>query len=253
MMKMIYSALLVLFLSCAEKNQDDRVVEENTQEEQNEQDSTSSEDDNDEDTENDGTLTYLALGDSYTIGESVAETERWPVQLVEALTAAGLTVEDPRIIARTGWTTDELQGAINAAEISESYSMVSLLIGVNNQYRGFNIAKYRTEFEELLVQSIGFAGEDHEKVFVLSIPDYGVTPFGQTRNPDRIAEELDEYNVIAKSICDEYEVQFFNITPISRQAANDLDLIANDGLHPSGKMYGEWVDLIFPQVKDILN
>lgn len=190
------------------------------------------------------TLTYLALGDSYTIGESVTEMRRWPVQLAQALRDS-FPVKPPRIIARTGWTTDELKSAINDAQIDQKFDAVSLLIGVNNQFRGYPIAQYRKEFEELLIMAISFS-KAKEHVFILSIPDYGVTPFGQSRDPAKTARELDEYNAIAKSICEAYEVSFFDITPISRLASEQPDLIAGDGLHPSGKMYAEWVKLVTP-------
>jgi lysophospholipase L1-like esterase len=190
------------------------------------------------------TLTYLALGDSYTIGESVMEARRWPIQLAQALRNS-VPVKPPRIIAKTGWTTDELKSAINEAQIDHKFEAVSLLIGVNNQYRGYPIEQYRKEFEELLIMAISFC-KAKEHVFVLSIPDYGVTPFGQSRDPAKIANEIDEYNSIAKSICEANEISFFDITPISRLASEQPDLIADDGLHPSGKMYAEWVKLVTP-------
>lgn len=195
-------------------------------------------------------FTYLALGDSYTIGEAVAEEERWPVQLVSKLKSKGVSVESPRIIATTGWTTDELQGAINEAAIENKYDIVSLLIGVNNQYRGYPIAQYKKEFDQLLKQSIAFAGGEASNVFVLSIPDYGVTPFVKEREMDseKIAKELDGYNNIAKSICAQYNVSFTDITQGSKKAKNDSELVAKDGLHPSGKMYKNWVDAVFDKV-----
>lgn len=194
-------------------------------------------------------ISYLALGDSYTIGESVIELGRWPVQLVQRLIDSGHVVKTPRIIAKTGWTTDELKGAINDENISKTYDFVSLLIGVNNQYREYPVEQQEKEFEELLQMAINFAGKDTSRVFVVSIPDYGVTPFGQNGDPEKIASEIDLYNEINLKISKKYKVRYFNITPISREAANDSDLIANDGLHPSGLMYRKWVDLIFPWVR----
>ena len=193
------------------------------------------------------TYKYLALGDSYTIGEAVSETERWPVQLMHRLAENGVIVEAPRIIATTGWTTNELQQAINVQEPSSDNDMVSLLIGVNNQYRGYDIQQYEREFWELLDQAISFAYGNPSNVFVVSIPDYGVTPFAKNRNLDseKIASELDNYNQIAQRIASSREVQFFDITEWSRNAANDESLIASDGLHPSGKMYENWVDTCF--------
>ncbi|MFT6879433.1 MAG: acyl-CoA thioesterase-1 [Arcticibacterium sp.] len=194
--------------------------------------------------ESQNNLTYLALGDSYTIGESVSKNKRWPNQLQKTLSAEGLGIEMPRIIAKTGWTTDELNEGINNNLPNGNYDLVSLLIGVNNQFRGLSIEEFKMEFEALLERSIGFAGNDKSKVFVVSIPDYGVTPFGQTQNSEKIGKEIDAYNAAKKIICDAKGISFFDITPISRQAIYDKDLVASDGLHPSGKMYGQWVALI---------
>lgn len=193
-------------------------------------------------------LTYLALGDSYTIGESVSEDERYPIQLITKLNEEQLAVNTPKIIARTGWTTDELQAAIAEENITDTFDIVSLLIGVNNQYRGYPVAQFEKEYRELLDQAIGFAGGNPKHVFVLSIPDYGVTPFAQNRNPEKIGKEIDEYNAIKKSITEEMGVTYFDITPISRLAKEDLDLVAEDGLHPSGKMYDEWSKLVVPHI-----
>ncbi len=195
---------------------------------------------------------YLALGDSYTIGESVATDMRWPVQLQAKLNKEGTEVMSPEIIARTGWTTDELQSAIDASALADTFDLVSLLIGVNNQYRGYDFSRYEKEFVELLDRAIQFAQGDKSKVFVVSIPDYGATPFGQSANPQKIGEELDRYNAYAQSICEAREIPFFDITPISREAVNDLELVASDNLHPSGKMYGQWVDLFWEDVKGLL-
>ena len=195
-------------------------------------------------------FTFLALGDSYTIGESVAEQDSWPFQLNQRLRKAGIDISDPRIIATTGWTTDELQAAIKREQPSSDFDLVSLLIGVNNQYRGYPIAQYESEFMELLNQSIALANGKQENVFVISIPDYGVTPFtkGLSMSADKIARDLNAYNDIAKLICDSKEVQFFDITEWSRNAATDASLIAEDELHPSGKMYKNWVDTYFEWV-----
>ncbi|MFT4735379.1 MAG: lysophospholipase L1-like esterase [Algoriphagus sp.] len=194
--------------------------------------------------ESQNNLTYLALGDSYTIGESVSKNKRWPNQLQKTLSAEGLGIEMPRIIAKTGWTTNELNEGINNNLPNGNYDLVSLLIGVNNQFRGLSIEEFKMEFEALLERSIGFAGNDKSKVFVVSIPDYGVTPFGQTQNSEKIGKEIDAYNAAKKIICDAKGISFFDITPISRQAIYDKGLVASDGLHPSGKMYGQWVALI---------
>lgn len=194
---------------------------------------------------------YLALGDSYTIGESVDEQLRWPVQLADSLSKAGIPVSTPEIVAVTGWTTQELQQGITESRLHPPYDLVSLLIGVNNQYRGYDINIYRKEFKELLEQAMAFAGGDAANVFVVSIPNYGVTPFG-LKNEDKIRQELLNYDVIADSICSEYGIPFIDITPISERAKTDVSLIAEDNLHPSGKMYSLWVQEMLPTVKSML-
>tara|TARA_R110000868_G_scaffold304437_7_gene565066 strand:- start:46374 stop:47090 length:717 start_codon:yes stop_codon:yes gene_type:complete len=197
-------------------------------------------------------IKYLALGDSYTIGESVKEQLRWPVQLVDSLKENGVETSELKIIARTGWTTSELQSGIISDSPNSPYDLVSLLIGVNNQYRGYDIEIYRTEFRELLELAIEFTGNDSTKVFVVSIPNYGVTPFGQTKGEDKIRQELLEYDAIASHIALEYGIPFVNITPISEKAKQVTSLIASDELHPSGKMYSEWVHEILPTVLSLL-
>ncbi|MCC6833948.1 MAG: SGNH/GDSL hydrolase family protein [Cytophagales bacterium] len=187
---------------------------------------------------------FLALGDSYTIGESVTESERWPTQL-----AAKLEFSEPRIIATTGWRTDQLKEAIEAATLKPEYDLVSLLIGVNNQYQGKPILVYEREFEELLQTAIKLARGKKEKVFVVSIPDYGYTPFGKPKQ-EKISEALDQYNAINKRIAEKFGVTYFNITGISRKGFDDPDLVAADGLHPSGKMYAQWVEVIYSTLKN---
>ncbi len=200
-------------------------------------------------------VSYLALGDSYTIGESVEESLRWPVQLATIARENGIDFQDPKIIATTGWTTDELQKGIENAQIEgQTFDYVSLLIGVNNQYRGYPFGQFETEFVELLEQAIAFADGRTENVFVVSIPDYGVTPFGQTKDPEKIARELDRYNDYQRSVCEERNIQFFDITPISREAIDSPILVASDKLHPSGKMYSRWVEeVIYPVFKGKIN
>jgi lysophospholipase L1-like esterase len=178
---------------------------------------------------------YLALGDSYTIGESVAENERWPHQLAQRL-----NIPTPKIIATTGWRTDELKGAINSAGLKNEYDLVSLLIGVNNQYQGKSAAQYEIEFEDLLKTAIQLAKGKSKNVFVVSIPDYGYTPFGKPKQ-ETITPQIDEFNQINKRIADKYKIVYFNITDISRKGLDDPTLVAGDGLHPSGKMYTLWV------------
>ena len=188
-------------------------------------------------------MKYLALGDSYTIGESVNVNDRWPVQL-----ANKIGIDPPQIIAKTGWTTDELTGALETVKLTPPYDLVSLLIGVNNQYRGRSSEEFRTEFIELLNQAIEYADDNKRRVFVVSIPDWGVMPFAEGRNRKKIAKEIDEFNSIVENESKKAGISFFDITPISRRAKKDKLLVANDGLHPSGKMYAEWVELIYPSL-----
>ena len=185
---------------------------------------------------------YLALGDSYTIGESVPADERFPMQLAKTL-----GIGEPQIIAKTGWTTDELNAAIDAANPQGPFDLVTLLIGVNNQYRGRSADEYRTQFEALLRRAIGFAGGDAKRVVVVSIPDWGVTPFAEGRDRAKIAREIDQFNGIGREEAQRAGAKWVDITPISRR--NDPALVAGDGLHPSGKQYAEWVTLIAPAAR----
>ena len=194
------------------------------------------------------TFRYLALGDSYTIGESVSEAERWPNQLAVLLQKS----VDVTIIARTGWTTSELWEGIQAANPQGTYDMVSLLIGVNNQYRGYDINEYREEFKFLLGKAIEYAGGKPEHVFVLSIPDWGVTPFAWGKDTSQIAAEIDAYNAINLEESQKVGVHYVDVTPISREAVSNPALIAGDGLHPSGEMYAEWAKLALPIALKIL-
>ena len=195
---------------------------------------------------------YLALGDSYTIGEAVATDQRFPVQLQQRLAATGKPIDLPEIIARTGWTTDELAEGIRQANPQGNFDLVTLLIGVNNQYRGRDTAEYRRQFRNLLIQAVGFAGNQVSRVIVLSIPDYGKTPFGQNRDPARIAREIDNFNRINREETLNMKATYIDITPISRRGLDDPGLVAPDGLHPSGKMYGLWVELLLPAANKIL-
>lgn len=206
-------------------------------------------------------IRYLALGDSYTIGESVDESERWPMQLASLIESSPELTKSigtsPRevevtIIARTGWTTDELWQGIQAREIQPPYELVSLLIGVNNQYRGRDREDYRAQFVFLLNKSIEYAGGKANRVFVLSIPDWGVTPFARGRDSQKIALEIDRFNAINRAEVEKAGAHYIDITPVSRDAFDDPLLIADDGLHPSGKMYAEWAKLALPAVLDIL-
>lgn len=198
------------------------------------------------------TLSVLALGDSYTIGESVAEEERWPVQLVEALREEGLRMEAPLIVARTGWTTDELIGGIQEAGVAGTYDLVTLLIGVNNQYRGRGLEEFRLQFSDLLEQAVSLAAGGSDGVLVLSIPDWGVTPFAEGRERDQIGREIDAFNEVKRLATEAAGVRYVDITGISREAAGDDTLIAEDGLHPSGIMYGRWVSASLPFALEML-
>lgn len=192
------------------------------------------------------TVRFLALGDSYTIGESVSESERWPNQLAKLLEEQNIQAE-VTIIARTGWTTDELWQGIQARELKPPYDLVSLLIGVNNQYRGYDIDDYREQFVFLLSKAIEYAGGEPDRVIVLSIPDWGVTPFASGRDRGQIAKEIATFNLVNREESEKAGVQYVDVMPGSREAGNDISLIASDGLHPSGKMYSEWARLVYPE------
>lgn len=196
-----------------------------------------------------GNYSFLALGDSYTIGEGVPLGQNFPHQTVELLKKSGLNFKSPEIIARTGWTTGELQQAIRLANPAPFYDIVTLLIGVNNQYRGYDTSEYAQQFEELLQQAIGFARNDTANVFVLSIPDWSVTPFAAGRNRAEISEQIDAFNTINKKIALRYNIHYIDITPGTREAANDNSLIAGDGLHPSGAEYSKWAGMLSEAIK----
>jgi lysophospholipase L1-like esterase len=183
--------------------------------------------------------TYLALGDSYTIGEGLPLQDNFPYQTVQLLSEAGYSVEIPTIVAKTGWTTDELQRAIGSRLLQTRYDIVSLLIGVNNQYRDRDPEEYAKQFEELLQQSIQVAGYSSH-VFVLSIPDWGVTPFAEGRDRKFIANRIDLFNSINKMLSKKWKVNYIEVTTGSRESASDSSLIAGDGLHPSAKEYNRW-------------
>ena len=196
-------------------------------------------------------LHYLALGDSYTIGESVPTEARWPAQLVQQLRRSGVVIDDPRIVAVTGWTTDELSAGMDQAKLAPAYDLVTLLIGVNDEYRGRSAGDYRPAFAALLRRVITLAGHRPQQVIVVSIPDWGTTPFARNdaRAASRIADELDVYNAIARDETARAGAHWVNITTISRQHAN---LVAYDGLHPSAAQYTLWVDAILPIARQAL-
>ena len=189
-------------------------------------------------------LTYLALGDSYTIGEQVLPTENFPNQLVGKLRAAGWQIADPEIIAKTGWTTNELQDGMARATLNPPYQLVTLLIGVNNQYRGWPMDQYQREYSALLEQAIGLAGQDLTRVAAVSIPDWGVTPYAAGRDRQKIAREIDAYNEMSAEICRKHGIPFIWITEGSRDASFDRELLTTDELHPSGKEYSRWAEAL---------
>jgi len=200
--------------------------------------------------ENNNVKTYLALGDSYTIGEAVKQDESFPFQLQNLLQQKGINVAQPQIIAKTGWTTDELQQAIADEKLTQKFDFVTLLIGVNNQYRGYSIDIYKKEFAALLQTALKFANGDKGKVFVISIPDWGVTPFGISsgKNQAQIASEIDNFNQINQEITQAAGISYTNITPHSRTASSNISLVACDQLHPSGLMYNYWAIALCPKI-----
>ncbi len=199
-------------------------------------------------------LRYLALGDSYTIGEGIDASGRWPRQLAAGLRAAGIAIAEPRILATTGWTTDELSAAMDAAEPLGQWDFVSLLIGVNNQYRGLPLADYARGFDALLARATALAGGRARRVLVLSIPDWGVTPFArrELRSPRRIAAELDACNAAAAERCHARGIAFVAIPKISRDGGDAAAMLADDGLHPSAAQYARWVDAALPVARALL-
>lgn len=194
-------------------------------------------------------VTILALGDSYTYGQNVEVKERWVEQLLDSLDTKGVETGEAEVIAITGWRTDNLINAIKEKkeELQSSYSLVGLLIGVNNYYQGRTIEPYKKEFEELLITALSYVENDTNRVFVISIPDYAYTPFGNGNS--NISTGIDLFNTANFEITQAYNVPYINITPISRNGLKDTKLVANDGLHPSGKQYGLWVSEILKQIQ----
>ena len=197
-------------------------------------------------------IRFLALGDSYTIGQGVAVADRWPEQLLDSLQTRGYVSDTLAIIATTGWRTDQLLNAVAGKRLEDKqFNMVSLLIGVNNQYQNRPIGQYRPQLEALIDSALRYVGGQTQRLFVLSIPDYAYTPFGQQGNPWTISQQIDLYNHIKQSVCDSLGIAYFNITEISRQGLNDPALVANDQLHPSGKQYGLWVQQLMAYVDSV--
>ena len=196
---------------------------------------------------------YLALGDSYTIGEKVEEKDNFPNQTITFLNQSEKRFEEATIIAKTGWTTDELQEKLAQVRLAIPFDIVTLLIGVNNQYRGRSADEYTVQFEQLLQQAIGYAGGKNQHVIVLSIPDWGVTPFAVDRDRKKIAKEIDLFNSINKKMAAQYQVHYIDITPYTREADHDLSLVAEDGLHPSGKDYKRWAVMVAKKIGEIIS
>lgn len=201
---------------------------------------------------NTGEKSFLALGDSYTIGQDVSNDQRFPAHTIALLRQSNIKIKDPQYIATTGWTTQNLIAAINQQNPSGPYDIVTLLIGVNDQYQRMDTTGYRTRFTQLLLKSIELAGNRSSHVVVLSIPDYSVTPFVHSTDKSRVRREIDIFNMINKEITLQYKVQYLDITPSTREAENDRSLIANDGLHPSGKEYKKWAERLAPIMKEVL-
>jgi len=186
------------------------------------------------------TYTFLALGDSYTIGEQVLLSESFPYQALQLLRKAGVEVCAPEIIAKTGWTTDELDAAVQHTALLKQYDILTLLIGVNNQYRGRSIEEFKNQFTQLLHQAVRIVGGNQKRVFVLSIPDWGVTPFAEGRNRQQVANEIDAYNNVSKTVSAEFNCHYVDITPSQRADGNKPEFLAGDGLHPSALEYNKW-------------
>lgn len=196
--------------------------------------------------------TYLALGDSYTIGEQVSSDENFPHQTVALLHKQGIEVAKPVIIATTGWTTDELAASIREHNIVDNFSFVTLLIGVNNQYRGRDLENYKEEYTQLLDIAIRYANGHTQNVFVLSIPDWGVTPFAEGKDRAQIAKDIDAYNAAKKEITLAHKCHYIDITDSTRKNGTTAEYLAEDGLHPSGKEYKIWAERLAPEVAKVL-
>lgn len=196
----------------------------------------------------DSLFTYLALGDSYTIGEGLDAQENFPHQAVALMNSPVTRFSPPIVIAKTGWTTDELDAAIDDADPKGPFDFVSLLIGVNNQYRGRSESEYKVQFDHLLQRAIAFAGNKATHVKVLSIPDWGITPYAAGRDPQPIANAIDRYNAAAKKICEQHQVVFIDITTDQRKHGAGTEWLVEDGLHPSGREYGYWAKKLAAEI-----
>jgi lysophospholipase L1-like esterase len=199
-----------------------------------------------------GKLNYLALGDSYTVGEHIASSGRWPMQLAAKIRSSGTDLSDPIILARTGWTTSDLQSAMDDANFQGPYDLVTLLIGLNDEYRGYALDSTSDHFSVLLNRSIALAGKNAAHVVVLSIPDWGITPFGKQAGRANVTEEIKQFNAAEKELTEKSGAAWVDIGEPSNQVATDMTLVASDGLHPSAKLYERWVELAVPAVKTAL-
>lgn len=197
-------------------------------------------------------LRYLALGDSYTIGEGLALADNWPMQLARALRRRGIDLDDPQVIATTGWTSEELTAGIALAAPAGRWNLVTLGIGVNDQYRGRSEAAYRAALVDLLDTSMRLAGDG--ALLMLSIPDWGMTPFARAEGQDaaRVSAQIDRFNHVARALCDDRGIAFVDITPLSRDGGDDRAMLVADGLHPSAAMYARWVDAVLPVAQRLL-
>ncbi|RTL59900.1 MAG: SGNH/GDSL hydrolase family protein [Sphingobacteriales bacterium] len=198
------------------------------------------------------TQTLLCLGDSYTIGELVPLHDSFPYQTIQLLRKAGLHFHAPEIIAKTGWTTFELAEHLIHTQLEKQYDFVTLLIGVNNQYRGLSIDDFKNDFDFLLKKAVHLSGENPERIIVLSIPDWGVTPFAVSNNQQQIASEIDAYNQICEAAAKKQHCHFINITSSQREDGNKAEFLASDKLHPSGKEYAKWAEQVSTIIKDQL-
>ena len=192
---------------------------------------------------------YLALGDSYTIGEGVAEADRWPMQLARSLRASGVSISDPEIIARTGWTTDELDAAITERAPHSPYALVTLLIGVNNQYRNRSVDEFRVQLRGLIGRAVLFAGNTPGNVILVSIPDWGVTPYNVNRDRATVSRDIDAFNAVVREEANRARTHWVDITDLTRAAPRD---VVADGLHPSTSMYKQWTARVEPLARVIL-
>ena len=197
-------------------------------------------------------LRFLALGDSYTIGEGVPLSEGWPAQLSALLNESGLLMDEPVIVAKTGWTTEELLSSMHAADLAPPYDLVTLLVGVNNQYRKQDIQRYEKEFDTLLTNTINLAGGDSQKTIVLSIPDWSVTPYASDQSDHAslidVARTLDKYNEINCRLAYRRGCTYVDVTGLTREHKNDPHAWAEDGLHPATLMYTQWARKLQPIV-----